>query len=209
MTNAAAAPWPAMSIAEAHALLTAPGQPFEMEEMVIRGVNMRVWKNAPPTLRDVMLLGRAHGEKDFLVYEDERLTYGQSHEKVASIAAWIAAQGVKRGDRIAIGMRNYPEWMLIYWASLCLGVAVVGLNAWWVADELEFALEDSAPTILFVDSERLARLAERPEMAKGIKVVAVRTTNIPAGVTPWSEVEATAAVLPDASIDTDDDACFF
>ncbi len=46
MTNATAAHWPAMSIAEAHALLTAPGQPFEMEEMVIRGVNMRVWKNA-------------------------------------------------------------------------------------------------------------------------------------------------------------------
>jgi len=194
---------------QARAELSGPGSPLEVHEIEVRGQSLLAFKNAPPTIRDFWLSTVAFADRDYLVYEDERLTYGQSHDKVASIAAWIAAQGVKRGDRIAIGMRNYPEWMLIYWASLCLGVAVVGLNAWWVADELEFALEDSAPKILFVDSERLARLAERPDMAKGIRVVAVRTANIPTGVTPWSEVEATAAVLPDASIDPDDDACIF
>ncbi len=194
---------------QARAELSGPGSPLEVHEIEVRGQSLLAFKNAPPTIRDFWLSTVAFADRDYLVYEDERLTYGQSHDKVASIAAWLIAQGVKRGDRIAIGMRNYPEWMLIYWASLCLGVAVVGLNAWWVADELEFALEDSAPTILFVDSERLARIAERPEMAKGIKVVAVRTANIPAGVTPWSEVEATAPVLPDANIDPDDDACIF
>ena len=194
---------------QARAELSGPGSPLEVHEIEVRGQSLLAFKNAPPTIRDFWLSTSAFADRDYLVYEDERLTYGQSHDKVASIAAWLVAQGVKRGDRIAIGMRNYPEWMLIYWASLCLGVAVVGLNAWWVADELEFALEDSAPTILFVDSERLARIAERPEMAKGIKVVAVRTANIPAGVTPWSEVEATAPVLPDATIDPDDDACIF
>lgn len=194
---------------QARAELSGPGSPLEVHEIEVRGQSLLAFKNAPPTIRDFWLSTAAFADRDYLVYEDERLTYSQSHDKVASIAAWIAAQGVKRGDRIAIGMRNYPEWMLIYWASLCLGVAVVGLNAWWVADELEFALEDSAPTILFVDSERLARIAERPDMAKGIKVVAVRTANIPAGVTPWSEVEATAPVLPDAAIDPDDDACIF
>ena len=194
---------------QARAELSGPGSPLEVHEIEVRGQTLLAFKNAPPTIRDFWLSTVAFADRDYLVYEDERLTYGQSHDKVASIAAWIASQGVKRGDRIAIGMRNYPEWMLIYWASLCLGVAVVGLNAWWVADELEFALEDSAPKILFVDSERLARIAERPDMANGIKVVAVRTANIPAGVTPWSEVEATAPVLPDASIDPDDDACIF
>ncbi|MCX8498926.1 MAG: class I adenylate-forming enzyme family protein [Caulobacteraceae bacterium] len=194
---------------QARAELSGPGSPLEVHEIEVRGQTLLAFKNAPPTIRDFWLSTVAFADRDYLVYEDERLTYGQSHDKVASIAAWIAAQGVKRGDRIAIGMRNYPEWMLIYWASLCLGVAVVGLNAWWVADELEFALEDSAPKILFVDSERLARIAERPDMANGIKLVAVRTANIPSGVTPWSEVEAAAPVLPDATIDPDDDACIF
>ena len=194
---------------QARAELSGPGSPLEVHEIEVRGQSLLAYKNAPPTIRDFWLSTVAFADRDYIVYEDERLTYGQAHDKVASIAAWIAAQGIKRGDRIAIGMRNYPEWMLIYWASLCLGVAVVGLNAWWVSDELEFALEDSAPKILFVDTERLARITERPDMAKGIKVVAIRTANIPAGVTPWAEVQATACVLPDAAIDPDDDACIF
>ena len=47
-------PWPVMSIAEAHAIITGPGMPCEMEELVIRGVKTRVWKNAPPSLRAVL-----------------------------------------------------------------------------------------------------------------------------------------------------------
>ncbi|HEX2215244.1 MAG TPA: long-chain fatty acid--CoA ligase, partial [Xanthobacteraceae bacterium] len=50
--------WPAVSLAEAHAALTGPGAPFEIEEIVIRGVKTRVWKNAPPTLREVFSAGR-------------------------------------------------------------------------------------------------------------------------------------------------------
>ena len=110
---------------QARAELSGPGSPLEVHEIEVRGQSLLAFKNAPPTIRDFWLSTSAFADRDYLVYEDERLTYGQSHDKVASIAAWLVAQGVKRGDRIAIGMRNYPEWMLIYWASLCLGVAVV------------------------------------------------------------------------------------
>ena len=75
--------WPAMSIADAHAALTAPGMPGEMEEVVILGVKTRVWKNLPPSLRSVVEAGRAHGEKVFLVYEDERVTFEAFHRAVA------------------------------------------------------------------------------------------------------------------------------
>ena len=73
--NQPAKPWPAMSIAQAHQMLTAPGSPLEMDEAVIRGVRTRVWKNAPPTLRDLLMLGRAHGDKIFLVYENDRASF--------------------------------------------------------------------------------------------------------------------------------------
>ena len=66
--------WPAMSIAQAHALLTQPGSPLEMGEAVIRGVKTRIWKNAPPTIRHLLQIGRAHGDKEFLVYENDRAT---------------------------------------------------------------------------------------------------------------------------------------
>src|ERR1700675_3195147 len=108
MTNAPA--WPAMSIAQAHALLTALGSPFEMEEVVIRGIPTRTWKNAPPSLRAVLLAGRAHGEKVFLVHEDERVTFEALFRAASAFARELAGRGVKKGDRVALVMRNLPEW---------------------------------------------------------------------------------------------------
>ncbi len=79
MTDAAHAEapksWPAMSIQQAHALLTAPGSVMEMEEIDIRGVKTRVWKYLPPNLRSVVEIGRAFPSRVFLVYEDERVTF--------------------------------------------------------------------------------------------------------------------------------------
>ena len=49
--------FPAVSLAQAHALLTMPGSPFEMEECDVLGRRMRVWKNAPPTLREAFASG--------------------------------------------------------------------------------------------------------------------------------------------------------
>ena len=104
-----AKPWPAMSIAEANRIITAPGMPCEMEELVIRGVPTRVWKNLPPSLRSVAEAARAHGEKIFLVYEDERVSYEAFFRAVAALAHELAADGVVKGDRVAIIMRNIPE----------------------------------------------------------------------------------------------------
>ncbi|HRD27080.1 MAG TPA: AMP-binding protein, partial [Caulobacter sp.] len=99
---------------EAWAELTAPGAPFEIAEIEVRGARIRSFRNAPPSVREVWLSTLPFGERDYLVYEDERITYGEAHRQVASIANWMMAHGVKPGDRVAIAMRNYPEWMLIY-----------------------------------------------------------------------------------------------
>src|SRR5215813_8286140 len=106
-------------------------------------------------------------------------------------------------------MRNYPEWMLIYWACVSMGVAVVGMNAWWVTEELEYAVRDSAPKVIFADQERLTRMLERPGLADGVKLVAVRTPTVPSGVADYAEVINRNGTLPDVAIDPDADACIF
>ena len=116
--------------------LTAPGAPFEVKEALVRGVRIRTYANAPASLRDVWIASAAHGEKDYLVYENERWTYAEAHRQVARIASWLVAHGVRPGDRVAIAMRNYPEWLLAYWASLSVGAAAVGMNAWWTPSEM-------------------------------------------------------------------------
>ncbi|MDP3748131.1 MAG: class I adenylate-forming enzyme family protein [Phenylobacterium sp.] len=194
---------------QAWAELTAPGQPFEIVEVEVRGEKLRAFRHAPPSVREIWLSTLQFADRDYLVYQDERLTYGQAHAKVNAVAAWLTEQGVRPGDRVAIAMRNYPEWMLIYWACACLGVAAVGINAWWVTEELAYAVKDSAPKVIFADSERLPRILERPEVAEGVLLVAVRTDPVPAGVIPWAEVVAKGGEMPAVSVDPDADACIF
>src|SRR5215467_3927938 len=152
--------WPAMSIAQAHQMLTAPGSPFEMDKAVIRGVPTRIWKNAPPTLRDLLGIGRAHGDKTFLVYENDRASFEAFTRAALAIAEELTKAGVKKGDRVALIMRNLPEWPAIFFGAAIVGAIVTPLNAWWTGPELEYGLVDSGTKVAFVDPERLERVAE-------------------------------------------------
>jgi len=189
--------------------LIAPGADFEIAVQEVRGVPIRTYANAAQNLRDLWLSTQAFADRDYLVYEDERITYAQAHEKVGSLAHWLIAQGVQPGDRVAIAMRNYPEWMLCYWATLSVGAAVVGMNAWWVGSEMLYALGDSTPKVMIVDPERLSQLGELRKEVSSLKLLGVRFPHEEAGVTPWADAIANPAPLPDIAIDTDDDACIF
>ena len=193
----------------AWSLLTAPGAPFEVVEVDVGGVPVKAFKNAPPDVRALWLSTAAFAERDYLVYGDERLTYAQAHAQVAALAAWLQRQGVQPGDRVAVAMRNYPEWMLIYWACACIGVACVGMNAWWTAPEMAYGLKDAEPKVLFADAERVARLQEQPEMLADTQLVVIRSDAAPPGAIAWADTIATPAALPDVAIDPDSDLCIF
>ena len=212
--------WPAMSIADAHAALTAPGMPGEMEEVVILGVKTRVWKNLPPSLRSVVEAGRAHGEKVFLVYEDERVTFEAFHRAVAAMASQLASDGVVKGDRVAVIMRNLPEWPVAFYAAVSLGAIVTPLNAWWTGEELEYGLTDSGTKVVLVDNERFERLREHlpncPDLEKiyvsrareDIAHPLVTKLESVIGAPPaWGSLADQA--LPDVDIQPDDDATIF
>ena len=190
-------------------LTIVPGGMLEVETIDLRGSPMLAYKHAPNSLRDFWLLACGHGDNDYLVYQDERLTYTQAARDVAAFAAWLQTQGIGSGDRVAISMRNYPEWMLAHWAINAIGAVVVGMNAWWVADEMVYALNDSQPKLLIADDRRLAIFAQIQDQFPDIEVVAVREPNAPMPATAWQDAIAVDAALPDVAIDTDSDACIF
>jgi long-chain acyl-CoA synthetase len=129
------------SFAEAHAQLTGPGSLFEIEETLIRGIPTRVWKHAPPSLRSVLERSRDHGDKTFLVYEDERTSFEEHFVQAAGLARVMVEEwGIRPGDRVAIAMRNFPEWSVGFWAATAAGAIAVPLNAWWKTDELCYGL---------------------------------------------------------------------
>jgi long-chain acyl-CoA synthetase len=201
------------SIAEIHALLTAAGAPFEIAEAEIRGIPMRVWKNAPPTLREVLLASRLHGDKTFLVYEDERTSFAEHFRVVAQLARVLVDElGVRKGDRVAIAMRNFPEWSLAFWAAAAAGAIAVPLNAWWKGEELAYGLSDSGSTLLFCDAERAERVAEQLPATPVREVVVARSEGAPAVGRRFEDVlgrPAEDAALPDVELAPEDDATIF
>ena len=172
-------PYPALSLAEAHRRLTAPGSPFEMAEAEISGEPFRIWKNAPPTLREVFLAGRSFGEKTFLVYEDERATFEAFARAAVCFARELQAFGVARGDRVAIAMRNTPEWPVAFFGTILIGAVAVPINAWSAAPEMQYVLEDSGARIAVADAERFERLKPHVRQCNALRVVLVSRATAP------------------------------
>ena len=151
--------WPTVSLADVQAVLTAPGERFEMEVVDIDGIPTRSWKNALPTAVHLLETARSHGDAEFVIYEDERLTYDAFYRATSRLSRWLHDQGIRKGDRVALAMVNLPEWPVIFFAAAACGAIVVPLNAWWTGQELRYGLSDSGAKILFADGERMSRIA--------------------------------------------------
>ena len=210
--------WPARSRAECKAILTAPGMRFEMEEVDIRGVRLRTWKNAPPNLRAIALLGQSHGAREFVIYEDERMTYDAWFRAVVRLAHEFRARGVKKGDRVALAMRNLPEWPVVFFAAVTIGAICVPLNAWWTGDELAFGLSNSGTKLLVCDEERWDRLKDRRNDFSCVNHTFVTRAEHPLNGadtlesvigTPKQYASLPQATLPDVEILPEDDATIF
>ncbi|HEY2774344.1 MAG TPA: class I adenylate-forming enzyme family protein [Candidatus Binatia bacterium] len=205
----------APSIHEIHARLTAPGEVLEMEEIVIRGVPTRVWKNAPASLAAVLALSRTHGDTDFMVYEDDRWTFERHFLACTHLAQVLRDRyGVKKGDRVAIAMRNFPEWSVAFWAAASAGAIVVPLNAWWTGPELVYGLQDSGSTVLFGDAERLDRLVPELSQLAGLRIIVARDprAELPGGAEHFDRVlgnPPAGAEMPAVALDPEDDATIF
>ena len=211
--------WPAMSRAAIREKLTAPGERFEMDTIDIRGVPTRVWKNAPENLRALVMLARMHGERTAFIYEEERVTYTAFHRAVARLAQELRARGVAKGDRMALAMRNLPEWPVAFFACVTIGAICVPLNAWWTGHELAYGLADSGSKLLICDDERWERinphLAEIPGLKQVFVSRAAGALSAPAkhlealigAPTDWADLPDID--IPEAAIAADDDATIF
>jgi acyl-CoA synthetase (AMP-forming)/AMP-acid ligase II len=139
---------------EVDRVLTAPGTEAEIVLENIAGRPVRIWKNAPRTFSELLAHASKFGQATFLVQDTHRISYDAFSRAVQKLAGDLKASGLKSGDRVAIAMRNLPEWPVVFFAVVSIGAIAVPLNAWWTARELTHALKDSASILLFVDDER-------------------------------------------------------
>jgi long-chain acyl-CoA synthetase len=146
---------------------------FELERIELAGRMVRNFKHAPPSLRAMFELYAT--DLPFLIYEHERLTFAEAWRAASRIGHLLVHDcGVRPGDRVAIAMRNYPEWMLAFTAITSVGAVAVAMNAHWKADELAHGLIDSGAQVVFADQERIDRLP-----GSGLRVLGVRASRLP------------------------------
>jgi long-chain acyl-CoA synthetase len=185
--------------------LTAPGAPFELETRPVNGLAMRCYRNAPQDLRAALAAGRAHGEKTAITYEDERYSFDAFFNAADRFAHYLVHEaGIKPGDRIAIAMRNYPEWMFAFVGAVSAGAVVVPLNSWGKEEELGYALADASARLVVCDPERLALIRLRlPDL--GCSAIVVRSAGTDtAGAATWETTQRGPAECPEIAINPDD-----
>jgi len=154
------------------AKLTGPGAPMAVSEVEVRGRTYPAIVAAPPSLAQYFAHFCAqHTDVTFLVAGEERLSFGQVYGEAGGVARSLVAQGIKRGDRVGIAMRNSPSWIALYMGVLMAGGIAVLLNGWWQSEEFASALAEVECSIVFADPPRGKRLAEIAGLTARVVVI--------------------------------------
>jgi acyl-CoA synthetase (AMP-forming)/AMP-acid ligase II len=189
-------------------VVTSPEGPFPIIEQEINGATQKIFGGLPENLRDYFAFVASHGDKECLIDQQRRLSFSDVSRQVASLGASLADRyGIGKGDRVAIAMRNSPEWCISFMAITSIGAVAVPMNSWWQGDELAYALKDSEARHIILDAVRYQRLAHH---LPGSAVIVIGMENegqrLPAGVERLEPLLTGDAVLPMVSVEPQDPA---
>jgi long-chain acyl-CoA synthetase len=193
------------TLAEALATLTGPGGPFEVVREDVLGNQLLVYKNRLRSMRELVAMADARGEATWVVQGEQRLSYAAHNARVRALARSLVGLGLEPGDRVGLLSANNPAWIEVFWACAVAGLICVPLNAWWKAEELAFALDDSGARVLICDERRFevveGILGRRPGLAHTFVIGTPAFAELAGGPDPGA--------YPDVPIHEDDIAGIF
>lgn len=145
---------------EIMAQLTGEGGMIPLTSFELNGRTLPMIASAPASLPDYFAqFCASHGDKDFVVCGEERLSFTQVHDAARRVAgALVSGWGVKRGDHVGIAARNAPSWIVLYMGILMAGGVAALLNGWWQGGELAHGIDDTETKLVFADPQRAKRL---------------------------------------------------
>ena len=147
--------------ARSRAQLTGPGAPFELHTVDVAGTPMAAYRHAFATLPALLEAGRAHGDREFLVFDEERWTFAQFFHAADALAARLQViNGLQPGERVALAMRNRPQWAVAFVAVALTGAVPAPLNSFGLREELLSGLQSLQARLLIADHDRLAHIQD-------------------------------------------------
>ncbi len=138
------------------AAATAPGGDLPVGRQTVGGVDYTVFAAAPPSLRDMFGFMLQHGDLPFIVENETALSFKETYIAAARFAHGLGELGVKKGDRVAICMRNRSQWIIGFIGALMAGAVATPLNSWWGTEEIAYSLKDSGAKVVLADQRRFA-----------------------------------------------------
>lgn len=115
---------------------------------------------------------RVAPDRPFLCFEKKWITYGEADKRANKTANMLANQGIKKGDKVAIAIKNCPEYLDMWFALTRIGCIQVPLNLDYRSTQIAYVFERSKIDHLVVDTERLDEYREVLQKIK-IKTVMV------------------------------------
>lgn len=138
--------------------VTAPGAPFEIGERD----GVRTFVNAPSDLGQLLESARRFGDQTMIVDFDG--PEGERRLSYAEVFAWrdrlVGHLGIRRGERVAICMRNRAEWMVAFLAVIKAGGVAAVLNSRGAGAEVAAMIADVDPALVIADRERAATIRD-------------------------------------------------
>jgi long-chain acyl-CoA synthetase len=188
-------------------LVGATGSPLATADVSLGGVQFKAFLHAPRNLAALYAASARHDARVMLVYEDESYGFADVRARAANLAHRLVSElGIGKGDRVALAMRNYPEWCFAYMAVTSIGAIIVPLNAWWTGAELRYGLADCGAKLLIADAERFARVQGELSALGVAALVARPEAALPAGVRDLAPLLEGEHALPLVDVAPDDDA---
>lgn len=178
--------------------MLAPGGLFELAEREIHGRTVRVYRNRPGSLRQLLLGSRARDRAVHAARGAQRMTFAEHFAAASRLAVELDRRGVRPGDRVALLLDNRPEWLVGFWAATAVGAVAVALNTWWSRDELRWGIGATEPRVLLAERSLLERLGAAPA---GVQVILLEDG--------WPDAGGEVPELPGPEPAEDDPAVLF
>ena len=160
-----------------------------------------------------------YGDKEAIVYQQERMTYSDLQKMVDRISKGLMSLGVQKGDRVAIWLPNFPEWIIAQWAITQIGAVLVSINPRHRAHDVEYVMNNvEAETLILTERfKKVDFCAILEQCCPGItqmqrenlqcscikslkRLVFVRSRDYPCGYC-WKEVMRMGDGIPDEELE--------
>ena len=176
---------------------------------------------------NLLVSARRFPDRPALVFLGHTTTYAELAAQVQRLAAWLAERGVKRGDRVLVGLQNCPQLVVAHYAILSANAVVVPVNPMNKAAELKHLIQDSGAVLAITSAELSAEWLAAGIAARDLLVTRLAEVlpggrvdgdglpagwadwlnadiALPDGATPWADALACTAPPPALAVGADD-----